>query len=42
MVLGLIEDWYEMPIKDRWEELQKELKKYQEIEGLIEFLNKQT
>jgi len=42
VVLGLIEDWYELPISNRWEELQKELKKYQEIEGLIEFLNKQT
>ena len=42
VVLGMVEDWYEMPILDRWEELQKELSKYNEIENLINFLNKQT
>jgi hypothetical protein len=41
VVMGLVEDWYEMPIEDQWEELHKELTKYNEIENLVNFLNKQ-
>ena len=28
VVLGLIEDWYEMPIADQWNQLHIELKNY--------------
>ena len=42
VVMGMIEDWYEMPIQDQWEELHKELTKYNELEKLVNFLNKQT
>ena len=42
VVMGMVEDWYEMPIQDQWEELQKELTKYNEMENLVNFLNKQT
>jgi|2_EtaG_2_1085320.scaffolds.fasta_scaffold61360_3 hypothetical protein len=42
VVMGMVEDWYEMPIQNQWEELNKELTKYNEIENLVNFLNKQT
>ena len=42
VVMGMIEDWYEMPSTESWEELQRELKKYNELEELVNFLNKQT
>jgi hypothetical protein len=42
VVLSLVEDWYEMPISDRWDELHSQLTKYNEIENLLNFLNKQT
>jgi len=42
IVLGLIEDWYEMPIEDQWKELNNELTKYNEIDRLVNFLNKQV
>ena len=42
VVLGLVEDWYDMPIEDQWKELNKELLKYNEIDRLVNFLNKQV